>query len=79
MFDEMFLKKDTYEYFRNIVEVLLLYFSDEISEENKKLLQLFTRPNYIYKRMKKVFYNGRFRNVFTEEIAYRLLFLTGRV
>ena len=79
MFDEMFLKKDTYEYFRNIVEVLLLYFSDEISEENKKLLQFFTRPNYIYKRMKKVFYNGRFRNVFTDEIAYRLLFLIGRV
>ena len=79
MLDEMFLKKDTYEYFRRIVEVLLLYFADDIPESNKELLQLFTQPDSIGKRVKKVFYKKRFRNILSDEIGYRLLFLIGRV
>lgn len=79
MFDEMFLKKDTYIYFRTIVTTLLSHFSDEITIENKKILELFTKPNTLRKRIKKVFYKDRFRTLFTDEIGYRILFLIGRV
>lgn len=79
MFNEMFLEKDTYEYFRTIVMTLLTFFSEDISKENKKILQLFTKPNTIDKRIRKVFYKKRFRNKLTDEIGYRLLFLIGRV
>ena len=58
---------------------LLTFFSEDISKENKKILQLFTKPNTIDKRIRKVFYKKRFRNKLTDEIGYRLLFLIGRV
>ena len=48
-------------------------------QENKRIIELFAQPNTMDKKVKKVFYRGRFRLFLTDEIGYRAAFLFGRI
>ena len=50
-----------------------------MSQENKRIIELFAQPNTMDKKVKKVFYRGRFRLFLTDEIGYRAAFLFGRI
>ena len=55
-------------------------YSNELNEEDKKLLQLFTKNKYNFIiAIRKTFYPKRFRRRFIDEIAVRILFLFGRL
>lgn len=55
-------------------------YSNELNEEDKKLLSLFTKNKYNFIiAIRKTFYPKRFRRRFIDEIAVRILFLFGRL
>ncbi len=55
-------------------------YSNELNEEDKKLLQLFTKNKYNFIiAIRKTFYPKRFRRRVIDEIAVRILFLFGRL
>ena len=54
------------------------FYYNQLSEENKKLIKLFTNKKYSLKNaLKKVLYPERFRRKFLDEINIRFLFLIG--
>lgn len=56
------------------------FYSNNLTEENKKLLKLFTNEKYnFWIALKKVFYPKRFRKKFIDEISVRILFIFGKL
>ena len=50
-----------------------------LSKKNKKLIQLFSAKKTIGNQIKKVFYFGKLRSRWIDEIALRIMFLFGRL
>ena len=70
------------KYFKNIRKQIYKFknkFSDELSDENKKIIELFTLKYNFVKSIKKVFYKNMFRQSFIDEVFCRILFLFGRL
>ena len=66
------IKKEIQEYEK--------FYSDNLTEENKKLLKLFTNEKYNFlTALKKTFYPKRFRRKMIEEISVRILFILGKL
>lgn len=66
------IKKQLQEYER--------LFSNNLSEENRKLLKLFTNKKYNFiVTLKKVFYLKRYRRKLIDELSVRILFILGRL
>lgn len=56
------------------------FYSNNLSEENKKLLKLFTNEKYNFlTALKKAFYPKRFRKKLIDEISVRILFIFGKL
>ena len=70
-------------YFQNVKEELIEFenlFSDKLSKEDKKLLNLFTSRKYnFFKMIKRVFYPKMFRQKLTDEIMLRFVILIGKL
>ncbi len=71
------------DYFKMVKLQILKFdkcFYKELSEENKKLLSLFTNKKYNLKiALKKVFYPKMFRQNIIDEIMLRFMFLIGKI
>lgn len=55
------------------------FYYNELNEENKNLLKLFTHKYNFFIALKKTFYPKRFRKKLIDEISVRLLFLIGKL
>ena len=55
------------------------FYYKELSEENKKLLKLFTHKYNFFIALRKTFYPKRFRRKMVDELSVRILFLIGRL
>lgn len=55
------------------------FYYNKLSEEDKKLLDLFTHKYNFFISLKKVFYPKRFRRKIIDEISVRILFLFGKL
>ena len=64
---------------KDIINYINKEYSACMNEQERKLIALFSGKSGLKKRMQKVFWHGRFRMVFMEEIGYRMLFLIGRI
>jgi hypothetical protein len=53
------------------------FFYEELKEEDKKLLDLFTEKYNLINALKKCFYFKRFRRKLLDELIVRVLFLFG--
>lgn len=71
------------DYFANIRKMLReyrYYYYDRLKDEDKKLLNLFSRKDYnLIAAMQKVFYPKMFRQTVVDEIFIRLIFLIGKL
>ena len=70
------------KYFKNIREQINKYnilFSKELSNKNKKIIDMFSLKYSFAKSIKKVFYIKSFRQRAIDEIMCRILFLFGRL
>lgn len=71
------------DYFKMVKSQIIKYnevFYDKLSEENKKILSLFTNEKYNFKiALKKVFYPKMFRQNIIDEIMLRFMFLIGKI
>lgn len=66
------IKKQHQEYER--------YFSKYLNNEDKKLLNLFTKDKYNFVvALRKTFYPKRFRRKLIDEISVRILFILGKL
>lgn len=69
-------------YFKNVKEQLReyeTYYIQDLSQENKKLLQLFTGKFSLIKWFKKVFYPKMFRQKWIDEVFLRIIFIIGKL
>ena len=70
-------------YFKTIkcqIEDFKKYFYKELSDENKKIIDMFYIKGFkLNKQLKKLFYKKRFRNVLSDEIIIRFMFLIGAI
>ena len=64
---------------RTMAEEYSALFADKLSNENRELISLYVRPNTLIKKLRKLFWKRRFRESIPDEIAYRLLFLFGKL
>lgn len=55
------------------------YYCNELSDENQKLLKLFTHKYNFFIALRKMFYPKRFRRKILDELSVRILFLIGRL
>lgn len=55
------------------------FYYKELSEDNKKLLKLFTHKYNFFIALRKTFYPKRFRRKMVDELSVRILFLIGRL
>ncbi len=70
------------KYFKNIrkqINKYKLQFSDELSDENKKIINTFSLNYNLIKAFKKTFYPKMYRQKLIDEIMCRILFLFGRL
>ncbi len=63
---------------KNILVEYKEIFGDRLSEEDKKMLDIFTIDNFT-NYFKKIFYPHRLRTKLSEEIALRLVFIIGKL
>ena len=69
------------DYFKNIrlqIKQIEECFYNELSDENKKILQMFTKRN-IKNYFKKILYPKMFRQNIIDEILLRIMFLIGKI
>lgn len=76
---EIFFAKSGFENQKKIINYLENWEPEEISPENKALIQLFSEPNSCGKCLRKVFWKKRFRSKLLDEIGYRFAFLLWRI
>lgn len=75
-----FLFGDSFQEVKRQIKKYNHCFYDKLSEENKKLLSLFTNEKYSLKTaLKKVFYPKMFRQNMIDEIMLRFMFLIGKI
>ena len=56
------------------------FFAKELKEDDRKLLELFTKEKYSFiVALKKFLYPKRFRRKFIDELSVRILFLIGKL
>ena len=56
------------------------FYSNELSEEDSELLNLFCEDKYRFRNViRKVFYRKRYRGNFLDEIFVRFIMLIGRL
>lgn len=71
------------DYFSNVREELIEFeelFGNKLSEEDKKLLSMFTNKKYCFvNSIKKFFYPKRFRQKTIDELMLRFIFLIGKL
>ncbi len=70
------------KYFKNIrlqINKFQNLYNNELKEENKKIVNLFSLKYNFIKSIKKVFYHKMFRQNIIDEIFCRILFLFGRL
>ncbi|MCD8045502.1 MAG: glycosyltransferase family 2 protein [Clostridiales bacterium] len=71
------------DYFRNVrmqLQEFYGYYRDSLSEEDRKLLYLFSRPRYNFiTAVRKAFYPGRYRCGNLDEFFVRVLCLIGKL
>lgn len=79
MANKIYLQKDGMASIQDTINYLNVHDLENMSQENKRIIELFAQPNTMDKKVKKVFYRGRFRLFLTDEIGYRAAFLFGRI
>lgn len=79
MANKIYLQKDGMASIQDTINYLNVHDLENMSQENKRIIELFAQPNTMDKKVKKVFYRGRFRLFLTDEIGYRVAFLFGRI
>lgn len=70
------------DYFKQVRMQLIEYneiYGEDLSNENKKVLQLFTEKKRFTKAVKKVFYPKLFRQKFVDEGLIRIMFVLGKL
>ncbi len=70
-------------YFKTIhkqIQEYAKYFADDLSKENQTILKLFNIEKFRYRnQIKKLCYHKRFRQVLSDEIMIRFMFLIGAI
>lgn len=61
------------------IDYIKTYLYHDVALQNKQLIGIFSKPNSIKKRMKKIFWKKRFRLRLLDELGYRFAFLLGRI
>ncbi len=79
MSKKIFIDKDGMESIQSSVNYICTHFHNRIKPDNKEIMSAFAEPNSAKKRMKKIFWNGRFRLKLVDELGYRFAFLIGRI
>lgn len=79
MSKKIFLDKDGMSSIQESINYINKYFYDDILDSNKELIDMFTEPNTLSKRIKKVFWRDRFRLRLIDELGYRFAFLIARI
>lgn len=75
-----FLIGDSLEKIKKQLQEYDTFYGDNLKEEDKKLLKLFTNPKYnFWIALKKAFYPKRFRRKFLDDISVRILFIFGKL
>jgi len=75
-----FLISDSLKQIKKQLQEYEKLYSNDLTEENKKLLKLFTTEKYNFLiALKKAFYPKRFRRKFIDEISIRILFIFGKL
>ncbi len=76
---EVFFSENSFVEQKRIIEFIKTYSSDAIKKNNEILIELFSEPNTMRKRIKKVFWPYRFRNRLLDELGYRFAFAIGKI
>lgn len=75
-----FLMGDSLKKIKKQLQEYENFYRDNLTEENKRLLELFTYPKYNFMiALKKAFYPKRFRRKILDEISIRILFIFGKL
>jgi len=78
-FKEIFINTNGFENQKKIIRYINDNFRVNILAENRELFELFSEPNCLKNRFKKVFWYKRYRTKWLDEIGYRCAFLMGRM
>lgn len=70
-----FIKGRGLSEYKNAIKDIKIVFYDKLSEEDKKLVDLFASDKYFKNVLKRVFYSHRLRKKAMDEVILRLLFL----
>lgn len=75
-----FLVGDSLKQIKKQLQEYEKFYSNNLTEENKNLLKLFTNEKYNFLiALKKAFYPKRFRRKLVDEISVRILFIFGKL
>ena len=75
-----FLFGDSLKEIKQQLQEYQKFFNDKLKEDDKKLLNMFTKENYSFKcSIKKAFYPKRFRRKISDEIMLRIMFIIGKL
>ena len=78
-FREVFFSENGFNEQKRIFNYLLHNEKSKIDHDDIKLLELFSMPNTMGKRIKKFWWQRRYRSRILDEIGYRFAFLLGRI
>lgn len=79
MSKKIFIDEDGMESIQDSINFIHKYYLGEINGNNRSNIELFSTPNTIKKRIKKVFSKGRYRLKLIDELGYRFAFMIGRI
>lgn len=75
-----FIIGDSLKQIKNQLQEYEKFFSSKLSQEDRKLLKLFTKEKYNFLIvLRKIFYSKRFRRKIIDEISVRVLILFGKL
>ena len=75
-----FLIGDSLKDIKKQLQEYKTFFAEELKEDDRKLLELFTKEKYSFiVALKKFLYPKRFRRKFIDELSVRILFLIGKL
>lgn len=79
MSKKIFIERDGMASIQDSVNYIKLYLFNDVTIPNRKLINCFSQPNSIRKKLNKIFWRKRFRLILADEIGYRFAFLLGRI
>ena len=79
MSKKIFIDKDGMESIQSSINYIGKRYSRQIKAENSRIIEVFSQPNSLSKRINKVLWPKRFRLRLLDEIGYRFAFLFGRI